>query len=123
MSSHKIKNEIHLSDDDRLDIILEVDEHGEITQFVINYRARFKETGDEWHEIYRIDTRHGYLHEQRYWISPDPIRIDESQKSRTQFAYEAIDRLKTDHLRFKQKYRMNILCGNGKGKEAKEKER
>lgn len=26
-------------------------------------------------KIYRVDTAHGYLHEQKYWISPEPMPI------------------------------------------------
>jgi hypothetical protein len=46
MSNYKAEAEIHFGDDDRLDIAQEIDGHGEVVQFVINYRARFKVQGN-----------------------------------------------------------------------------
>ena len=43
-----------------------------IIDFSLNYRAMI---GEEMFEVYRVDNAHGYLHEQRYWISPQPIPI------------------------------------------------
>ena len=44
-------------------------EKGKITDFAINVNLV---EGEEATDVFRVDTRHGYLHEQRFWISPKP---------------------------------------------------
>jgi len=77
----------------------------EVTHFVINYRARFKELGDQWFEVYRVDTCHGYLHEQRFWIShkPIPMELRNGQTLKDMFL-KTISLLKTDFHRFRGLY-------------------
>ncbi len=60
-----------LTSKDRLDITLFWDK-GKMVKFALNYRAKIK---GEWHEVYCVDTAHNYLHEQRYWITPKPIKL------------------------------------------------
>jgi len=62
---------VPLTDEDHLDIRLVI-ESGKTVGFVLNLRCRI---GDAWHQVYRVDTAHGYLHEQRFWISPEPIAL------------------------------------------------
>lgn len=73
---------IPLSEGNILDVKLNIRE-GDIKGFVLNLRCRI---GDEWHEVYRVDTAHGYLHEQRYWVSPEPIPL--MQHTSMQYAFE-----------------------------------
>ena len=74
MSSNKFKiteYQIYLTDSDIIDVrILHIKK--EFIGFVLNYRA---EINGEWHQIYRVDTCHGYLHEQRFWMSNKPIAL------------------------------------------------
>ena len=81
------KKEIHipLSDSDMLDITF-FTEKGKTVKFSINYRARIK---GEWREVYRVDTAHGYLHEQKYWLTQEPIKLSR---------YEPIDALFSHYL-------------------------
>lgn len=65
------KYTIVLSDEDLLDVELEIDKD-KVVGFALNYRTK---TEESFYEVYRVDTAHGYLHEQKYWISPDPIPI------------------------------------------------
>lgn len=46
-----------------------------ITFFAINLGLL---KGDSIEEVYRVDTAHGYLHEQRFWVSPRPKRLDQT---------------------------------------------
>ena len=61
-----------LSVSDFLDVKLKT-EKNKVVEFSLNYRAMI---GERYYEVYRIDMAHGYLHEQRYWISPEPIPLD-----------------------------------------------
>ena len=97
--------ELHLSKDDTLDITLGKDRSGQVVHLVVNYRARFRETGDRWHEIYRVDTSHGYLHEQRYWKGPEPIPLKVGKQTLEQVFDGTIDMLKVEYWRYKQLYR------------------
>ncbi|MFH1586664.1 MAG: hypothetical protein ABID38_02310 [Candidatus Diapherotrites archaeon] len=65
------KFSIPLTTTDLLDVKLEV-ENGKVTGFALNYRTKI---GGNYHEVYRVDTAHGQLHEQKYWISPYPIPL------------------------------------------------
>lgn len=62
---------IPLSEDNILDVKLEIEEGG-IKGFALNLRCKIE---DAWYQVYRVDTAHGYLHEQRFWISPEPIPV------------------------------------------------
>jgi hypothetical protein len=64
-----------LSPNDLLDVTLEY-ERGTIFKFALNYRAIIK---GRLREIYRVDNFHGFLHEQRFWRSPNPIRLRDEE--------------------------------------------
>ena len=51
-------------------------ESKEIKKFALNYRALIDE---RWHEVYRVDNFHGFLHEQRFWRSPKPTPLEENR--------------------------------------------
>lgn len=63
--------EILIMEEDAIDVRI-VKENNRIEGFVLNLRCKF---GDVWYQVYRIDTCHGYLHEQRFWISPEPAAL------------------------------------------------
>ncbi len=60
-----------LTSEDLIDVKLAW-ENNELWRFAINYRANIE---DEWYEVYRVDNYHGFLHEQKFWRSPEPIII------------------------------------------------
>lgn len=62
---------IPLSEGDIVDVKLEI-EGGTLIGFVLNLRCKIE---DVWRQVYRVDTVHGYLHEQRFWISSEPIPL------------------------------------------------
>ena len=62
---------MELSYIDYLDVKIEI-EGGHVVGFALNYRTY---VNGKFHEIYRVDTAHDYLHEQKYWLSHEPIPI------------------------------------------------
>jgi len=62
---------IMITNEDIIDVKLKT-EKNKVIGFAINLRCKID---DAWYAIYRIDTAHGYLHEQRFWISPEPIKL------------------------------------------------
>ena len=92
--------------DDIIDVTLKI-EKSVLLDFALNYRARID---SKWYEIYRVDTAHGYLHEQRYWISPKPIKLSEGELMNVVFDryYEL---LKENFERFRGYYVKNMEEG------------
>lgn len=72
-----------------------------VNGFVINYRSRIS---GEWHDIYRVDTCHGYLHEQRFWRSPEPIRLPETAPLKLIFDFY-LDEIKNNYERYLRYYK------------------
>ena len=64
-----------LTEEDRLDVTL-VKRDKALYKFALNYRAWMDE---RWNEVYRVDNYHGFLHEQKYWRSPEPIPINDKE--------------------------------------------
>lgn len=62
---------VPLTPKDVLDVKLEI-ERNKVKGFALNYRAKIR---GNFFEVYRVDTAHGFLHEQRYWLTPEPIPI------------------------------------------------
>lgn len=48
-------------------------EKGKIKEFAINLGLL---EGEKSIDVFRADTAHGYLHEQRFWISPKPKSLE-----------------------------------------------
>lgn len=72
--------------------------------FSINYRVL---ANDKWHHVYRIDTAHGYLHEQRYWIGTESILLKSKEKlfaTRKELFNHCIDDVKRNHRLYKKLY-------------------
>lgn len=61
-----------VKDDIRVDIRF-ITEKGTVLYFAINVSLC---TAEGPVDVYRADTAHGYLHEQRFWLSPKPRRLD-----------------------------------------------
>lgn len=63
----------------RIDLRFRIDRRShEVVYFSINVGLM---DGDEVVEVYRVDTAHGHLHEQRFWLSPLPIPLSEGRFS------------------------------------------
>ncbi len=114
--------ETYLSGEDALDIRIEVDK-GEVLNFSVNYRILI---GEEWRQVYRIDTAHGYLHEQRYWISTESIRLEPKEKAFTtkkELLNHCIDKIKYNHWLYKKLYLDKLRGSYGNGGKKNEKDR
>ena len=56
----------------RLDFRFEV-RKGRMTDFAINVAVL---DGEKSADVYRVDTKHRLLHEQRFWVSPELRKLD-----------------------------------------------
>lgn len=91
---------IPLTEEDMIDIKLEYNDNAQVIYFVLNYRTKIN---DKWHEVYRVDTTHGYLHEQRYWISDKPIPLRNIMPLKIIFDYYLFQ-IKENYEKYKQYY-------------------
>ena len=57
--------------EDLLDVVLYMCKNT-IMKFALNYRALID---GKWEQIYRVDNYHGFLHEQKFWRTAEPIPI------------------------------------------------
>lgn len=60
-----------LTHEDMIDVKLFIEKRN-IVKFSLNYRTLVNE---RWENVYRIDSYHDYVHEQRFWVSNEPIEI------------------------------------------------
>ena len=90
---------IPITTEDMLDIKLVI-EQNKVNGFVINYRTKIK---SDWHAVYRVDTCHNYLHEQRFWISPEPIKLPKTLPLQYIFNFY-LEQIKENFERYKQYY-------------------
>lgn len=91
---------IPLTEGDMIDIKLEYNDNAQVIYFVLNYRTKIN---DKWHEVYRVDTTHRYLHEQRYWISDKPIPLRNIMPLKIIFDYYLFQ-IKENYEKYKQYY-------------------
>ena len=98
-----------LSPNDILDVMIEI--KGRVVKnFVLNYRAVYPEIGEQWVEVYRVDTCHGYLHEQRFWLSPKPIRIQMGPRMNLREVLRSkLETLKQEYPRLRQLLLLRLL--------------
>ena len=68
----QIKFTTVLTPEDLLDVTLHIEKQ-ELIKFALNYRALIR---GMWRVVYRVDNFHGFLHEQKFWRNPKPIRIE-----------------------------------------------
>lgn len=101
------KFEIPLSPDDVLDVNLEV-ERNKVTGFSLNYRTKI---GESFFEVYRVDTAHASLHEQRYWITPEPIPIPAIGKELKEIFDFYLDHIKENFGRYRKYYLERMKLG------------
>lgn len=68
------KHTIYLTDVDIIDFEITKDRNT-VREFSVNYRTKI-EIVSKPKEVYRVDNFHGFLHEHKFWISPEPIPIN-----------------------------------------------
>jgi len=104
MALRKVRHEHHLSDEgnDILDVNLDI-EKGKVQRFALNYRTLIK---GKWHIIYRIDNYHGFLHEQRFWVSEEQMPLEDEERTyTTNYIVELYsEKIALNYLRYKWYY-------------------
>ena len=85
---------------DLLDVKLEVEKNA-VRGFSLNYRTKI---GESFFEVYRADTAHGFLHEQRYWLTPEPIPIPTMGKDLNDIFNFYLEQIKQNFERYRDYY-------------------
>ncbi|AJF59530.1 MAG: hypothetical protein QT03_C0001G0015 [archaeon GW2011_AR10] len=101
------KFSIPLTPTDLLDVKLKI-ESNKVEGFALNYRTKIEEI---FYEVYRVDTAHGFLHEQRYWITPEPIPIPMMGKNLNDIFNFYLDQIKDNFERYKKYYLDRMKMG------------
>ncbi len=83
-----------------LDVKLEI-ENNKAVNFALNYRTKIE---GSFYEVYRIDTAHSCLHEQRFWLSPEPIPIPLMGKDLNNVFSFYLEQMKENFERYKKYY-------------------
>ncbi len=85
--------------EDILDIRLLI-ASGRLSGFVLSYRAKIS---GEWHEVFRVDICHNYLHMQKFWESPEPIELREYRDMPLEMVFqEFLQRLRDNWQRYRR---------------------
>lgn len=99
---------IPITNDDILDVRI-ISDKNTVIGFVINYRARLE---NAWYQIYRVDTCHEYLHEQRFWLSPEPIALPRLDPTPLKSIFNFyLDEIKKNYERYKGYYINRMRLG------------
>lgn len=106
MPKIKRKNlEIYLDDENKINITI-IKEEDKFKKFAINYSAKIN---DRWHAVYRVDNHHGFIHEQRLWMSNLPIPLPEYEYMDLKRVFDLFfDKIKEGCLRFRKYYEDRI---------------
>ena len=91
---------VPLSATDFLDVKMEFEKNS-VIGFSLNYRAKI---GENFFAIYRVDTAHGFLHEQRYWITPEPIPIPTMGKELNDIFNFYLEQIRQNFERYRKYY-------------------
>ncbi len=100
MSKIKKKTvEIYLDEENKLNFTI-IKENNKFKRFAINYSAKID---DKWYPVYRVDNHHGYLHEQRLWLTKKSIPLPEYENMNLKDVFDIFfQKIKEGCLRFKQ---------------------
>ncbi|HID26775.1 MAG TPA: hypothetical protein EYP22_02875 [Methanosarcinales archaeon] len=100
------KFKIPLTDKDLIDVKI-ITEKNEVIGFVLNYRAKFE---DVWYQVYRVDTCHRYLHEQRFWITPEPISLPRFSEISFKYVFDFyLQQIKSNYQRYRKYYQERMV--------------
>ena len=69
--------EVYLDENNKLNFTI-VKEDAKFKKFAINYSAKID---DRWYAVYRVDNYHGFVHEQRLWISNEPLPLPDCKNT------------------------------------------
>ncbi len=91
--------EVYLDGNNKLNFTI-IKEDNKFKKFAINYLAKID---DKWHAVYRVDNYHGFVHEQRLWISNEPIPLPEYESMDLKEVFDVFfQKVKDGHSRFRK---------------------
>ena len=91
--------EVYLDENNKLNFTI-IKENAKFKKFAINYSAKID---DKWYEVYRVDNYHGFVHEQRLWISNEPIPLPEYESMDLKSVFDIFfQKVKEGHSRFRK---------------------
>lgn len=92
------KYQVALTGFDIIDVMF-IKKKNKIIKFALNYRAFIN---GSWHEIYRVDNYHNFLHEQRFWRSSKPIHLKGGDSiSLNQIMLKYLEEIKNNYSKYK----------------------
>jgi hypothetical protein len=89
-----------LSENDVIDV--RFTKHNNILlRVAVNYRTFID---GRWHDVYRMDNHHGFLHEQKLWIDkePRPLPAEEESLDNWTLLSTVIKRVRKEHRKYLQ---------------------
>lgn len=105
MAIIKIKKfTIVITAEDYFDVTLYF-EGKKIIKFALNYRGMIS---NRWCEIYRVDNFHGFLHEQRFWRTKEPILIEQGGKSSDRIVEEYTEQIALNFMKYREYFKKSI---------------
>ena len=91
--------EVYLDENNKLNFTI-IKEEAKFKKFAINYSAKID---DRWYAVYRVDNYHGFVHEQRLWISNEPIPLQEYESMDLKNVFDIFfQKVKEEHSRFRK---------------------
>ena len=95
--------EANLDDENRLNITI-FKENNRLVKFALNYSAKID---NSWEPIYLVDNFHGFIHEQRLWITKKPIPLPEYEGLDLKIVFDTFfEKIKENCLKFRKYYEM-----------------
>ncbi len=101
MTIKKKEIEVYLDEENKLNVTI-IKKDSKFIKFAINYSAKIR---DEWRAIYRVDNYHGFIHEQRLWVTKKPIALPEYENKDLKEVFDLFfDKVKNSCLKFREYY-------------------
>lgn len=102
--------EVYLDEKNKINFTI-IKEDNKFKRFAINYSANID---GKWYAVYRADNHHGFIHEQRLWLTKDPIPLPEYEEMDLKEVFDIFfDRVKNGFLRFRSYYEDSIKKQKG----------
>jgi len=101
--------EVYVDENNKLNFTI-IKEGANFKKFAINYSAKID---DKWHAVYRVDNYHEFVHEQRLWISNEPLPLPEYESMDLKNVFDIFfQKVKEGHSRFRKYFEENKNKGD-----------
>lgn len=102
--------EVYLDEKNKINFAI-IKEDNKFKRFAINYSAYINK---KWYAIYRVDNHHGFIHEQRLWLTKEPIPLPEYEDIDLKQIFDIFfEKVKNGFLRFRSYYEASIKKQKG----------